>query len=173
VRAADWAWLWAVAGLSAGGVASKVASSDRFVVADTAAAAKSLDRRLVDAGFSLLPLRFSGDWRRTAIHGSCKLVAGVAGDLGQNLSLWERAASAEGTLRFHFRGQVYSRFPRFRVPIEDQVQRQLARTGIWTRRPALVATIESGNCSHLVPDLGNIEMPILSRRDAYGGADGK
>ena len=151
----DVGWLFAVTALAGFGLLLKVVPRERFVFPDRGAANERIAVRLVDAGFSLDPPRFTGDWGRVAHRGSCSLMAGVAGDMGQDLALWERAAKDGGRLRYQYRGTSRPDFPRFRAPLEDQLQRQLARLGIWTHRPPVVATIERGNCNGLMPQLDN------------------
>lgn len=164
---ADAIWLAAVLALAGLGLSLKLQTGERFVFPDVAGADAALVATMARAGFSPAPPRPKMRIAHVFQRGGCTVLMGIAGDMGQDLARWKGATRPDERLSFHYRSARSTGFPRFRAPIEDQLQRQLARLGIALERPAVVATIENGLCSGVVPDLSNIAIGLRWRENAY------
>ena len=160
MRRADAAWLAAVVVLAGLGLGLKLTAGERFVFPDVARADGELVARMERAGFTAQPARPGMRIAHAFRRGDCAVLTAIAGDMGQDLARWTGARKAGETLRFHYRGVARASFPRLRAPIEDQLQRQLARLGVTMTRPAVVATIEAGACSALLPRLSDIPVAV-------------
>ncbi len=160
MRRADAAWLAAVLVLGGLGLGLKLTAGERFVFPDVARADGELVARMERAGFAAQPARPGMRIAHAFRRGECAVLTAVAGDMGQDLARWTGARRPGETLRFHYRGVASASFPRLRAPIEDQLQRQLARLGITMTRPAVVATIEAGTCAGLLPRLSDVPITV-------------
>ena len=158
MRRADAAWLAVVVVLGGLGLGLKLTAGERFIFPDVARADSELVTRMERAGFAAQPARPGMRIAHAFRRGDCAVLTAIAGDMGQDLARWTGARRAGETLRFHYRDASHTSFPRLRAPIEDR--RQLARLGVTMTRPAVVATIEAGACSALLPRLSDIPVAV-------------
>ena len=153
------AWIAAVVLFTGLGWWLKLEAGDRFVFPDVARADRELVARMERAGFTAQPPRTGMRIAHVFRRGNCGVLTGIAGDMGQDLARWTLARRAGEIVRFHYRGTSSPNFPRFRAPLEDQLQRQLARLGVALARPAVIATIQAGECESL-PALSDIPIRV-------------
>ncbi|MGH6787064.1 MAG: hypothetical protein ACREBO_09550 [Novosphingobium sp.] len=145
-RSNDAIWFVAAALVGLAGLLLKLTSGDRMIVADFPRADVELVARLRAAGFAIDPRQLGGGRQYLARRGECRVVVGLMDRLGQDIALWEAQQRDRGRLTYRIGPHASTTYPRWRAGFAEQSQRQLARLGIGTSRPALIGLAEWGRC---------------------------
>jgi hypothetical protein len=146
VRHSDFVWLAAVLLVGAAGVAVKLESAQRNMAADYDRTRADLVATVRETGFAISPQLLGNGRQYEARRAGCRIVVGVMSRLGQDLVLWKQLEREGGHLTFQLGSLTSSEYPRWRAAIADLQQRQLARLGIITDRPALIGLAQWGSC---------------------------
>lgn len=143
----------------------QVASGARAI--DEPAFARTVAARLDDAGYDArIMLRFSAPVV-VATKGECSVLIRHALRIAHRARTYEQVAKPYGGLSYRWSGAWTEEPPVAQLTVRTLMQEQLARLGVDTERPALVAVAATPRCRGLLPGLDGLligTMPVRSIR---------
>lgn len=134
--------------LAAGGtLALKAAVTDYAALDDQGRLMADLQHALGEGGYEVALRRHRVlDPEVLAARGACRLSARDGTAAYQFSDAFAAQAAPLANLRYSYRGAWYGAPPTVRSEAESYRQRALARLGIVTSRPALIAVADNGQC---------------------------
>ena len=100
-----------------------------------------------------------------ARRGACRVKARIYDPYGTDRQFILRRDGSVGPVRFAYRGRWTDEAPKIRPLLQFYVQRELARVGIATPRPAIVSMASARGCPTLAPSL--FDLPVRPDRSAH------
>lgn len=145
------------------GLKWQVASGARAI--DEPGFARSVAARLESAGYEArIVLRF-GAPVVVASKGNCRILIRHALRIAHRARTYEQVAKPYGGLSYRWSGAWTDEPPVAQLTVRTLLQEQLARLGVDTERPALVAVAATPRCRASLPEMNEMTigtMPVRS-----------
>ena len=134
----------------------QVASGARAI--DEKGFARTVAARLENAGYETrIMLRF-GAPVVVATKGNCRLLIRHALRIAHRARTYEQVAKPYGGLSYRWSGAWTEEPPVAQLTVRTLLQEQLARLGVDTERPALVAVAATARCRAVLPDIDRLAI---------------